>query len=149
MVFIFGYEFPLIEVMLILGFLLISSITLLVFVLAKLWAMNKKLDSVLADERKVKRGLEKAIADENIQLSKIGEEMKLLERVNKNENAQLKYIKDVVNAITLSKAGKISLEHVKEIARQMKRLEKLNNRENIQLEYIKKIVRDINSLKKQ
>jgi hypothetical protein len=149
MVFIFGFDFPLIEALLVMGLIMVLLFGLLIFVLKRIMDINHKLDEVLAEEHLVHEEMEHMRTEEMKQLGMIAKHISVLDEIGEEETKQMAYIKDVMKTLSATKPGKAHMATIKKITDQIKKIHSISDKENKQLAKIQDMVTRFESMREK
>jgi methyl-accepting chemotaxis protein len=148
MVFLFGYDVPIVEV--IFGVTLFSILTLILLLVSlhRSKQINKKLDKIMGEEKEFKQELDIAKQEEDQQLALIRtivKEMHTLTQINRDEHegmaAVQRLAKKASRHIKVGEKGHPELKNaLDELSGYIASLEKVSSKENRQLETINRIV---------
>jgi len=146
MVFLFGMDLPLMEIMFVIAVLLISCLIGLIFALFKEVQINKKLDVLLKEEHKIKKELDFAEMEENKQiilLRHIVNEIASLHGIRIKGIAHVDAMKGLAEEARQLPVGATKSDHqeiLQRMVQQVAKLDRLSLQETKQLAYINDIV---------
>ena len=109
MVFLFGVDFPLIELMFVVTIITLLSILVLLSGVVRLWNMNKKLDLLLKEEKLMKEELDLTKMEEDQQLAFMKElvnELSSLHGIAGKKTSYFNKAKKMLTGPAIKKAGK-------------------------------------------
>lgn len=152
MVFLYGYDVPIVEVFITVSIMNILALALLLWSLHRSKQMNKKLDKLLGEEKTFKQELDVAEQEEEEQLKvmrTIVKEMHTLEHISSDEHEGMAAVQRLAQ-----KAAKHIRVHDKgthpglkevldELTRRIQALDAVSTKEDKQLETINRIVSKI------
>ena len=145
MVFIFGYDLPLIEFFAAITVLVLLLTIGIAYILRTLVKLNHKVDRILGEEKVFHRELAETKKEEDIQLSlmkKLVIGMSDLAKMNKSENKKLDNIKkSAIRKIKTAKGGK-EAAHFNDIVKIVENLQGISTKESAQLRLIHKIAKE-------
>ncbi|MFC1698054.1 hypothetical protein ACFL1H_06950 [Nanoarchaeota archaeon] len=140
MVYIFGVNVPLVEILFIIAIFILVAMLLIVWALLAMRKMNKKLDAVLREERVVKHELDLALKEENKQIELLAGLMgnvKVMQKISKNKEFKLKQAEKL-----MAKAGKKNkIKSIKKAIDDLKDVDKLSRKEDKVLNNIGKDIK--------
>ena len=149
MVFLFGYDVPIVEVMLTVSLLSIITLVLLLWSLHRTKQLSHKIDHLMGEEKKFKEELDIAKQEEDQQLALIRtivKELHELDQISRDEHE---------GYAAVQRLAKRASKHIKvhdrgthpelkalldELSRHIEHLDSVSSKENQQLETINKIV---------
>ena len=146
MVFLFGYNVPLVEILVIISIMILLFFIVLIYSLSKVIGINKKLDTVLKEEKAFKKELDETKLEEDEQLRlvrRLVREMSILHIIGKEEHENLLMVKKLLNEFEsggVHISGRPSKRHVKRLNKAITKLEKVSSKEDKQLQYLNKLV---------
>lgn len=146
MVFIFGFNFPLVETLFVMGIFQLISMGLLVWTLINLRKMNKKLDEVIREERIVKHELDAALKEETDQISLLAELMGNVNVIKKIALKKNQKIQKLEKEIAKAKKDKDKGKVINKAIDELKDVDKLNREEE---HVLKRIGKDITKYAKK
>ena len=146
MVFLFSYDVPIVEVMLILSLLTLIAVVLLFISLHRSKQANKKLDELLIEEKEFKKELDLTKQEEDQQLAlirTIAKELHTLDAITKEEHEGMAAVQRLARRASSkykSKSIPAELRDVlAQLAKHVAELDHVSSREDKQLENIKRI----------
>jgi len=144
MVFVFGLDVPLIEMFVLLILLVIFSLVILVIMLRKQTVINKKLDTLLDEEREIKEELDITKLEEDKQLllmRRLVQELGQMGGLSEKKEQEMERILDSTTALqTMSPGSSKQTKMLQSLIAQINGIDGTIKLEAKQLDYIAKVV---------
>jgi len=146
MVFLFGYDVPIVEVLVAISLMVLIALFMLLISLRRTSEMNRKLDAILAEEKKVKKELDITKLEEDQQLTMmrhVVKELHALTGISHQEREGMAAVERLASNAAKRYGGKASPElraALHQLQQEIERLRKVSSQEDTQLAKLRMLI---------